>query len=71
MSTRARDLLATRTVVVRFPGGSTEYWLTDQVFAAGDKLSRSDGEWVVADVLGADRTDGYEAIIVHGAETVA
>jgi len=62
---RVRDLLSTRTVVVRFPGGNTEYWLTDQVFAAGDPLHRSDGEWIVADVLGADRTDGYEAVILR------
>jgi hypothetical protein len=67
MSTRVRDLLSTRTVVVRFPGGNTEYWLTDQVFAAGDPLRRSDGAWVVAEVLGADRTDGYEAIILRDA----
>lgn len=71
MSTRVRDLLATRTVVIRFPGGNTEYWLTDRIFAQGDRLSRSDGEWIVADVLGAERTDGYEAIIVRGAEVVA
>jgi hypothetical protein len=67
MSTRVSALLATRTVVVRFPGGNTEYWLTDQVFAIGDPLRRSDGEWIVADVLGADRTDGYEAIILRDA----
>lgn len=67
MSTRVGDLLSTRTVVIRFPGGNTEYWLTGQVFAAGDTLRRSDGEWIVADVLGADRTDGYEAVILRDA----
>ena len=69
MSTRVEDALsiATRTVVVRFPGGATEYWLTDQVFVVGDSFRRSDGEWVVADVLGADRTDGHEAIVLRNA----
>ena len=67
MSTRVEELLSTRTVVIRFPAGNTEYWLTDQIFAPGDPLRRSDGEWIVADVLGADRTDGYEAIILRDA----
>jgi hypothetical protein len=67
MSTRVSDLLSTRTVVVRFPGGNTEYWLTDRVFAVGDPLRRSDGEWIIANVLGAERTDGYEAIILRDA----
>jgi hypothetical protein len=71
MSTRVRDPLSTRTVVIRFPGGNTEYWLTDQAFAAGDRLERSDGEWFVAEVLGTDHTDAYEAIIVRRAEVVA
>jgi hypothetical protein len=71
MSTRVRDPLSTRTVVIRFPGGNTEYWLTDQPFAPGDRLDRSDGDWLVAEVLGTDRTDAYEAIIVRRAEMVA
>ena len=67
MSTRVEDALSTRTVVIRFPGGATEYWLTDQVFAVGDTLRRSDGEWIVADVLGVDRTEGHEAIVLRNA----
>jgi hypothetical protein len=58
MSDHVKDLLATRTVVVRLPNGETEYWLTDQVFAEGDKHARNGQVWEVADVLPPSRNGG-------------
>lgn len=41
-----------RTVVVRLPGGGTQYWFTDRSFSAGDKITRGGASsWVVDDVL--------------------
>jgi hypothetical protein len=51
MREEIRDRLAMRTVCVRTPSGESEYWLTDQDFAAGDMLRRNGHVWVVADVL--------------------
>jgi hypothetical protein len=56
MSTRVRELLATRTVAVRYPHGETEYWFTDKEFVEGDTLSRNGQAWVVESVLTAAQT---------------
>jgi hypothetical protein len=51
MREQLQDRLAYRTVAVRLPNGETEYWLTDQVFAAGDRYKRNGHTWEVTDVL--------------------
>jgi hypothetical protein len=51
MSEQFQDRLAYRTVAVRLPNGETEYRLTDQTFAAGDRYERNGRAWEVADVL--------------------
>jgi hypothetical protein len=51
MIEQLQDRSAYRTVAVRLPNGETEYWLTDQVFAAGDRYERNGRAWEVADVL--------------------
>jgi hypothetical protein len=58
MSQQAQALLATRTVVVRFPNGETEYWLTDRVFVEGETYVRNGNVWEVADVLPPSRNGG-------------
>ena len=58
MNQQAQALLATRTVVVRFPNGETEYWLTDRVFVEGESCVRNGNVWEVVDVLPPGRNGG-------------
>jgi len=39
-----------RTLTIRYPNGTIEYWFTELVFEAGDKLERSGMSWIVAHV---------------------
>jgi hypothetical protein len=50
------DLLATRTVVMCFPDGGSQYWLTDKVFTAGETIERDGRRWVVSHVAGSRET---------------
>ena len=63
MGEHAQELLATRTVAIRLPNGETQYWLTDQVFVAGDKLRRNNQVWEVADVLPPSRNGGSYLVV--------
>jgi hypothetical protein len=56
------DQLSTRTVVICFPDGETQYWLTDQVFSPGDTLRRNGRAWFVSDVLDSLQTGSYAKI---------
>jgi hypothetical protein len=51
MRHQAQKSKRTRTVTVRFQGGETAYWLTDQVFAVGDTVMGNGRSWVVSEVL--------------------
>ena len=64
------DVLATRTVIVRFPDGNTQYWLTDRVFTPGEKLYL-DRDWRVSDVLAPSETNGYTAVTVQSSDEAA
>ena len=59
MSEHVTEALSTRTVVISFPDGESQYWLTDQVFAVGDTVQRDFRKWIVADVLTPARSGGY------------
>jgi hypothetical protein len=59
MNQQAQALLATRTVAVRSPNGETEYWLTDQVFAEGDTLTRNGHVLTVAEVVQPSRSGSH------------
>ena len=50
------DLLATRTLALRFPEGDTQYWLTDRVFAVGETIERYGRTFVVSDVASTRET---------------
>jgi hypothetical protein len=65
MSERANEVLSTRTVVMSFPDGESQYWLTDQVFSVGDTIRRDARSWIVADVLTPARSGGYLKIRLH------
>jgi hypothetical protein len=41
-----------RTVIVRFPDGTTQYWLTDRAFSKGDVIGQNGQRWIVSEVLG-------------------
>jgi hypothetical protein len=54
-----------RTIVVRYPDGDTQYWLTEETFSAGDELRRNGHTWVVDDVLGPRRSGGYPTVTLR------
>ena len=49
------DLVATRTVVIQFPG-RREYWLTESEFTVGQTIERNGRLWHVAEVLPSAET---------------
>jgi hypothetical protein len=69
MMREVTDLLATRTVVVDFAHGKSEYWLTDREFSVGQTLERDGRVWIVSDVAGSAQTGEKLRISVTEAET--
>ena len=57
--------LSLRTIVVRYPDGDTQYWLTEETFSAGDELRRNGHTWVVEDVLGPSLSGGYPTVTLR------
>lgn len=66
-----KDLLATRTVVIRFPGGESQYWLTDQSFRPGETLFFLNREWLISEVLGPAKTASYTRVTVRPPDNAA
>jgi hypothetical protein len=63
MASNARDLLSVRTLVVRYPNGDKEYWLTEEVFSVGDEIrGRSGGTLVVEEVLEPSQSGSYTTV---------
>jgi hypothetical protein len=60
--------LSLRTIVVRYPDGDTQYWLTEESFSPGDELRRNGHTWVVEDVLGPRSSGGYPTVTLRGRE---
>ena len=71
MREELQDRLAMRTVCVRTPSGESEYWLTDQEFAAGDTLLRNGNVWVVVDVLQPDGHRSHLTVRLRQADTAS
>lgn len=63
------DLVATRTVVIYFPNGETEYWLTEREFSVGQTIERNGRVWIITDVAGSGETGGKPRIRLAEAET--
>ncbi len=60
-----QERLSLRTIVVRYPDGDRQYWLTEETFTAGDELRRNGHTWVVEDVLGPRRSGGYTTVTLR------
>jgi hypothetical protein len=54
--------LKERTVIVRFPDGASQYWLTDRGFAPGQRISQNGHEWVVSEVIDPDQTGTHVTV---------
>jgi hypothetical protein len=65
MQEHVQERLALRTIVVRYPDGDTQYWLTEEIFSPGDELRRNGHTWVVDDVLGPRRSGGYPTVTLR------
>jgi hypothetical protein len=66
-----QERLSLRTVVVRYPDGDRQYWLTEEAFSIGDELRRNGQTWVVDDVLGPRRSGGYTTVTLRDRDAVA
>ena len=58
MPDHIKGRVAFRTVVVRMPGGGTQYWFTDKRFSQGDEMD----SWVVDSVLEGTGAEGETAL---------
>jgi hypothetical protein len=54
MHEHGAELLAKRTVAIRFPDGDTQYWLTDRRFDSGERFEAKGRDWLIVDVAQAD-----------------
>jgi hypothetical protein len=59
MRDNVKDRLSLRTIVVRYPDGDKQYWLTDETFSRGDELTRNGHTWIVDDVLEPTRSGSH------------
>jgi hypothetical protein len=66
-----QERLSLRTIVVRYPDGDRQYWLTEETFSAGDELRRNGHTWVVEDVLGPRRSGGYTTVTLRDRDAEA
>lgn len=64
MSGQAEHVRVPRTVAIRFPDGDMEFWLTDQVFSAGQTIPSNGRDWFVHEVL-EPLTDSYATVVVR------
>jgi hypothetical protein len=44
-----------RTLSLLFPNGETQFWLTEQLFDVGDKITRDGQTWIVTSLGNFDR----------------
>ncbi|MBA2740939.1 MAG: hypothetical protein H0U46_02895 [Actinobacteria bacterium] len=58
-----------RTVIVRFPDGQTQYWLTDKAFSEGDAITQNGGSWIVSEVLDSGRIDTHTTVTLRLADS--
>jgi hypothetical protein len=68
MRDNVKDLLSLRTVVVRFPDGEKEYWLSEATFSRGDELSRNGRAWLVDEVLDPTQTGDHTTVKLREAD---
>ena len=54
-----------RTLTIVYPDGHREYWLTDQVFVAGDLLERAAGSWIVVSIGEQNEAGKHTTVVVR------
>jgi hypothetical protein len=57
-----------RTVVLLFPNGETQYWFTERLFTAGDRLDRNGQAWIVSSVGAPDKDGRHTNMTLRPAE---
>ena len=68
MAKQIREPMA-RTVLLRFPSGATQYWLTDHEFTVGTSVPCNGGEWIVSAIEPA--SDGAVYVTVQPVREVS
>ena len=51
-----------------FPDGETEFWLTEQLFEAGDKITRNGQTWIVTSLGNFNRDGKAMAVMLRSDE---
>lgn len=59
--------MSPRMLSLLFPDGQTQFWLTETVFAVGDKITRDRQTWIVTS-LGNFNRDGKALAVTLRAE---
>jgi hypothetical protein len=59
-----------RTLSLLFPDGDTEFWLTEQLFDVGDKITRGDKTWIVTSLGNFNRDGKALAVTVRPDESL-
>ena len=63
MRSYTNDRLSVRTVVVRYPNGDREYWLTEEAFSVGSEIRGRDGRTLVIEqVLEPSQSGTYTTV---------
>ena len=58
-----------RTLSLLFPDGDTQFWLTDQLFAVGDTITRDGRAWIVTSLGNFNRDGMAMAVTVRPADS--
>ena len=56
MALKTKVLSTPRTLAMLFPDGETKFWLTNEEFVVGDRLTHNGATWIVTSIgnLGMD-----------------
>jgi hypothetical protein len=68
MHEKIEELSSVRTIVVRYPDGRTQFWLTEETFAEGKELRRNGQTWIVQSVLQPEQSNGSATVTLRDAD---
>ncbi len=52
-------------MIVRFPEGETQYWLTDKSFAVGEPVTEGGETFLVSEILDPESTDTHLTVTLR------
>jgi hypothetical protein len=67
MHDNTKELSSVRTIIVCYPDGKKQFWLTEETFAQGEELRRNGQSWVVHSVSQPEETGGSPMVMLREA----